>query len=423
MFLNPNPAAHPLFEHPGGLYPVLNATELLVHVKHKQLLIKIQRYSGLDEKDFAELYAVVINNFVEFAQALPIKIGGKLGGLMNYGLERGSMALEVYKEQAGVNFSARYAYAVFTMGLLVDVGLTVSQQKLMISNEHGEFIEEWSPFQGSVLAKGKYYKLRFVLNRWQILGKLSTTLLARQLMTEVGFLWISQDYELLQMWLAALAGEEGVADRTLMNLLQLVNKRLAGMELKDNLPHLTLHPTYPHETMDGEAFAAWLIDGINNGTIIINQPDSSVYLLPSGDFLLESRIFQQFGEEKKIDKWEAIMGQFNCLGFTKLGGKAVSFTRFYERFPERKPGGYGAKKGMGYFLTPQSPGSTKMHQGIVVKPDLILRGNFRAPPAIDLQPVNPEPIQETVHRELKSLIDKYTPEGSSGTKLQKSNLD
>ena len=66
--------------------------------------------------------SLLFNQFIELVQALPFQVGGGVGSLMDYGLERAELILQIYREEMGDQFDPKHAYAVVIAALLQDVG-------------------------------------------------------------------------------------------------------------------------------------------------------------------------------------------------------------------------------------------------------------------------------------------------------------
>lgn len=315
--------------HTRKIFPILDAQQLLSHPRRQLLLKKIAHACGLSATEHDALYTGLITQFVEFSQAIPSMIGGKLGGLMDDALERCNMVLQIYQENEQNKFDTRYAYALFSAALLLDVGKIITQQKIIISDEQGGYLDEWNPFTGCI-NHGNYYRMRPLGGSGVILGRYVTPILARQLMPEVGFLWIEDDYKLFQMWLAMLL-DDTMAGGLLAHLLNLCVQRLEELRPKKEelLPPLAIVAREACETEHGDDFVDWLTQGLESKKITVNQPGSKIHIVDEGMFL-ESRIFDDFC--KGYDKCKnaaVVIKQFNDLGFTRLSGADLQLKRYF----------------------------------------------------------------------------------------------
>src|SRR3990167_5778556 len=194
-----------------SLFPVLSADQLLSGLERRRIIEQVTLFSGLEAKEFASYYTPLLNHFAEFVQVIPTSPGGRLGGLMNEGLRRGLVILQNVHERVNNKIDSQFAFAAFSAALLFDVGKVVAQQKIIISNKSGEYIQVWSPYAGLMKEFGEYYKMRSYGTTPVRLSPYVPAVLARQLLSKKGFLWIAENNKLLNMWLAALSDDEGGA--------------------------------------------------------------------------------------------------------------------------------------------------------------------------------------------------------------------
>lgn len=382
-----------------GLNPVKTAAVLLGQTKRQILLSRIKRTVSLEEAHYDALYQPVIEQFVEFAQVLPRQVGGKLGGLMDCGLVRANLALQALQEENNPQ-DALYTYVIFTTALLRDLSKLISQQQVMICDQDGQYLSDWLPFEGSLLARADFYKVRFLDDRWLSLGKAAAPLLARQIMPEVGFLWIAENFELFQRWLSVFTGEGSRELEPIRHLLELTEKEIDHEIHKLHLPDLPIEVTYPQETALGENFLAWLAEGVEKNTLAVNQPDAFIHALESGEIFLDKQIFNLFCQRYalRVD-WLTILKQVNRLGLTKPGINPEG-ELFYANYHEKV-----VKSKMSYFLTGQpsdakknsrsgasKTGLAKVLQGTLInRPELITAKltKIQAQPLLSLKQVTP----------------------------------
>ncbi len=363
-----------------SLFPVLSAKMLLPHAKYRIFFEKLKKNCGLSGDQFSLLYQSLVEAFVEFVQALPTTAGGKPGGLMKEGLERAQLAFHYYWTEARGD-DPLYAYMVFSAALLLDIGKVVSQQKVAVSDQQGFFIEEWIPYTGSLLEHANYYKLRFLDDRWVDLGKHVALLLAKQLMPELGFLWLSQNYAFLQMWLGVLSGEEGSERNPLSMLLQLIKQRpLAGQGLEE-LPLLAIEPVHAEESELGERFLAWLSEGLQDNKLAYNEAEAAIHGLKQNEIFLEwpkvAKLFDQ-----RVDA-AVLQRQLNYLGFTKLSGGDYKFEKYFAKYPDA----LSAERAITFLgqkpaAIPFKPGLPMIREGLVLNERINSMLNIQVVPSI-----------------------------------------
>ncbi len=286
----------------GQILPVLVNTSLLGATRHQGILQEIQQLSGLSEAYFKSLYRTTINRFVEFVQLIPEEPQNALGGLLNLGLARATLALRQYVQetQSKTDVDPLLNYAVFTAGLFFDIAKVISQQKIVICDETGKYLQDWYPYSGTLSEKGAdYYKMYpYNTTAYEALNHEAAALIARQLMPSEGFLWLSSDLELFIDWLASLRGDHSQEGRKISRILSLL--RLEDiLGLMKSLPQTSFEAVVLKELPLEDQFFLWLRDGINNGSIAVNTAYSPVHV--QEDMLyLNNEIFTRFIDERKL---------------------------------------------------------------------------------------------------------------------------
>ncbi len=394
MFDSKENTAAAITARKAGLYVVKTAEYLLAQSKRQILVTKIRQNCGLREERYDQLYQPVITAFVEFVQSLPFYPRGKLGGLMDYGLVRAGLALQLCKEEPSFN-DPFAAYAIFTVSLLRDIGRVLSQQRILICDAQGQFLSEWQPFGASLVEKADFYKIRYSDDRWLALGQTASPLLARQLIPEIGFSLLAGNNDLLQKWLNILLGNRLTEGDPLQNLLQLLDQQLEDELNKAQLPDLPMEITHPEETALGEEFLAWLSENLENGELTIGQADSWVHDLDSGALFLDKQVFNLFCQRygSRTD-WVTVLRQFNLIGLTRRPKEDGKLEKFYANYDNS-----AIKTRVSYFLTggsssskesAKTTGLRKVLEGITLTRPELLGVNLKRvakSPQLSLQPV------------------------------------
>lgn len=304
----------------GYLLPVLNAEELLFSARHKGLLRQIHDLAELPPDVFDASYGVLMTRFMEFVQVLPHKTNGILGSLLNYGLARAVAVFQKYCQLRKEYATPLLKFAVFSAALLKDVGRVVSNQRIVMTDEHGEFHEDWNPFSGSMVGQCEFYKLYPIAASYLRIELEITPLFARQLIPNDAFLWLSSDLSVFSDWLAALLGEEGVGSKEITWILGIL-RREDIIAVLTTLDSASVDTSFSDATEYGEAFYTWLKAGIEKGDIAVNSDDASVHVVPEG-VLVEKKLFKQFADLAKVPvNFTVIYTQFgNLMGIAKKGG-------------------------------------------------------------------------------------------------------
>lgn len=348
------------------LFPVLSRDDLLPEVEEKIYLKKLQDLVGVPDDHFRAVYRELIDNFVEFVQVLPESYGEDLGSLLNDGLRRGLYSVQLLNETSNTKPHPLFIFAVFSVALLSDVGHVVSSQKVMISDDKGVFLDEWCPFLGPIKEFGAYYKLRAYSGGSKALMRSSTPVIARQLLTDTGIVWLASNSRILDMWLAFLhKGEDW--EGGLGKILKLEKKQFDLRSQEIGLVPIDISLLDAMGTELGEKFLAWLKEGIENGSISVNKADSHVHIVRSGEieqgvFLEAPEIFQQFANTIKVRDWIVIYKQFNYLGLTKLSGNDYKIQQFFD-----DPAAGEAKRGKLGFLGEKTEGRSLLSEGVATR--------------------------------------------------------
>ena len=275
----------------GYLLPVMSSDSMMDSFRYQAVIQQLQTVSGLEEEAFQSLYLTLIHDFASFVQLLPRQTNGLLGGLLSEGIARAILVMQAPENQS---LSLLNKYALFSAALLCDIGHVVCSHCVIVTDKAGNFMSEWQPFEGAMSVKDdahyKIYPRHYLQQRLQ--GSI-TVLLARQLMSHEGFLWISSDFNIYSQWLDALNGEDGRGGgiRSALALVKLDDI----MDLLNALGQLSEELTVPSVNREGEAFFRWLRDGISNQTIAVNTSDALVHVVDDGVFI-DDKIIKKFSD-------------------------------------------------------------------------------------------------------------------------------
>lgn len=304
----------------GYLLPVLHYDELLFGQRHKGLLRQIHDLAELSAEDFDRSYAKLIQHFMEFVQVLPHETSGIIGSLLNYSLARAVAVFQKYCQVRKGHLTPLLRFAVFSAALLKDVGRVLSNQRVVMVDETGEFHRDWNPLSGSMIGQTDFYKLYPISASYLRLESEVAPLLARQLIPHDVFLWLSSDLPIFADWLAALLGEEGAASKEITWALALI-KREDIIAILNSLDTPLIEGQIPAATEHGEAFYQWIKQGIERGDIAVNTDDASVHVVNEG-VLIEQKLFKQFADMSKSPvNFAVVFTQFgNLMGIASKGG-------------------------------------------------------------------------------------------------------
>ncbi|MBS0350122.1 MAG: TraI domain-containing protein [Proteobacteria bacterium] len=287
----------------GQVLTVLPNHKLLGDSRHLVLLQEIQQLSGVSDYHFKSLYRIAINRFAEFVQVLPEEPQGSLMGLLNLGLARATLALRKYTSEPGIkpDSDPLINYAIFTAALFLTIPKAFTNQKVLGCDEHGEFTQEWHPYSGSMSEqKIDFYKFYpYQISLFDRLNHESAALIARQLMSLEGFLWLSSDLELFMDWLSALRGDESEGGRKIRQILSLLRHEDI-MGLLKTLSAVATEVITPKELPLEDQCFAWIQDSIKNGALAVNTTDANIHLLDDGTVYINFKLVELFAEHRKL---------------------------------------------------------------------------------------------------------------------------
>jgi hypothetical protein len=378
--------------HGIDIYPVLTAQALFLDEKRKVWLGQLADLIDIKATQYKLCCEPALRNFAEFVQNLPSTKHGLYyshrGGVLDQGIERCINVMHSVRdflpdesEESLIEEKKQlWQYAVFTASLLFDVG-KVAVKTIVTLRERTRRLKTWNPFEGTMLNLSSHYSYDFSVENWDMLRRQVTPLLAKQLMPELGFNWLSSDKDVLTVWFALLQEDyrqlnawmsiiPSVDAQMLDSYFDKYQKELVGRPnvdpqsvFKDPLQSLkntevpksplkigglfssteviggskTPVTGTPFSTIGGEAFLQWLKNGIAAGSTSVNLPNSGVHIIGEGVLLLE-KIFQDFVKENPVyGNWQEIKKQFEHLEITKQAATSEQHTfRHYASTSEFK---------------------------------------------------------------------------------------
>lgn len=304
----------------GYLLPVLSGDKLHFGQRHKGLLRQIRDLSELSQVDFDSSYGQLIQNYMEFVQVLPHKTSGILGSLLNYGLARAAVTFQKFCQLGRLQATPLLKFAVFSAALLKDVARVMTNQRIILVNDEGEFLRDWNAFSGSMIGQANYYKMYPITAAYFRFSSEVTPILAKQLIPRELFLWLSDDLVIFADWLSALLDQENEDSKIISWVLALIKREdiILVLSTLDGALVDMLSPT----NEDAEAFLKWLKDAIANDKILVNADDSGVTVVPEG-VLLETKLFKQFVDISKRPVDYSVLQHVvgNLMGIPSKGGQ------------------------------------------------------------------------------------------------------
>lgn len=357
---------------PGSVLPILKASELVASSRHQGLLRQLRGMVFIDDDAYKQFYEATLHNFIEFVQVLPVVVNGPLSHLLNEGVSRATIAVKDYLG-SGERVDPLVMYALFTAALCRDVSRVITNYKVVLCDEGGCFIDEWSPFTGSMVGQAEYYKLYPLAPIYQRLDKSLTPLLARQLLPQEGFLWIASDLQLYADWLDVLSGEGGQGG-SVSHGLSIVRPQDV-YNLMNALVEVSVEMKPAQDTQYGDAFYEWLKQGIEKGDIAVNRVDAGVHVTADGVFLERNKVFHHFAEASNVPvNMNVVFSQFgNLFGVANKGGNDFMNAQYFSEYPSALN-----DKGMA-FSSPLSSRQRSLREGMVLGDPAMVFMNAQIP--------------------------------------------
>lgn len=286
------------------LYEIKSADDLL-NLENNLALIETIK-SLIKPSNRFDYYLPIIKKFAEFVQRVHLNqcvISNKKISFLERGLERSTRTLTLclkYFFPEEINFSnisdkdALWIFAAFTAALFLDIGKLLVKYSIMLYHEDGYPLKIWEPCKGSMLGQGYYYEIDYIKENFDNLEKLTTHILARQILDSVininsatkGFNWIAGDLRVLETWFNLLSGEE---DRIPMTSFMSMVPRAEIDIIENSRINAQIAETDP----SGEAFLQWLRKELADGKIFINEKDAKIRIA-DGKIFISTALFQEF---------------------------------------------------------------------------------------------------------------------------------
>lgn len=319
-----------------SLIPIVSPEALLSSRQREKIISEIKTIVDAPDEHYAVLYDQLIKNFAEFVQVLPTNNEAKLGSLLIEGLLRSLFVLQIQKQSSAEKTDPITTYVLFSAALLFDVGFSTYNRTVAISNKQGEFVKQWWPHKGAMQIEDGYYKIRRGGGFPPWLARRATVLFAKHLMPPLGYHWIARDVNAFNTWISLLNNErEGIEDLKLY-----FDRAIEQLEKHKTEPGFVvpveLDVTEPNEVSLAEDFLEWLENGLEDGSININNKDSNVHMTPDGLLIDIPGIFQEFSKwSPQHPLWSLALEKFKQLGLVNLFENAAMFTKYYYMQPDR----------------------------------------------------------------------------------------
>jgi len=200
--------------HPACL-PVKLPLDLLG--QHARTVREIQQLVGIPSSHWRTFYLDALLSYANYVQLLPASEAhhhAGTGGLLTHGLEVALHALRLRRAhllpqgadaEEIVAKRELWTYAVFTAALLHDIGKPLMDQDITRYDQRGCDLGPWDALT-SPLSSNTWYRIRFRRNREHRLHERVAPLLSQLVLPKRALSWLTNDLNLLAVWLAAVGG-------------------------------------------------------------------------------------------------------------------------------------------------------------------------------------------------------------------------
>lgn len=305
-------------------YPVFTAETILKNNKVDALVRRLKALAYITDDYWEQLYQPVIIGFIEFVQGLPAvkyQSFNHYKGWIALGLRRALQTLAMHRHNNPAKAlspdkipakDALLTYALFTAGFFYGLGQIPATYWVVMCNNRGLQGERWNPIAGNMATQGDYYRYSFEKTNRDALANYLTPILAKILMPESGFTWLSNDKDLFEAWLALLQNDVdrgGIIAQMIIPLdLQIIQLPMSESVLitTDDIKETDIlnadsifnvekdHTKEEGKTLDGGDIITPFIEWLNKTELHTNQPAALAHYIKEGLILLYPDLFKEF---------------------------------------------------------------------------------------------------------------------------------
>lgn len=311
----------------------------LINTKNRNALVKeLRRWALCDEGLFEATYMQLVEVFSEYVQSfsesatqrVPVQwlfSALRRAVLLHSGFAK-HLSITHGKRYAASDAGARMLFAVFSAGLLFEVGALLSGRQVDLCDHIGRYKARWSVFEGPLTQYAEFYKVRYGRSMPEVLLKPTTIALAKQIMPLRAFLWLSEHDEVLHYWFEGLwrldAFFEGY--RVECDVEALLQKEAWALE------EVEVDAFVSQETLEAERFWNWVQEAVQSESLpqdLIAEVDGECVVDVAGLVGQYQRVYLQ------ADHAVVLMQKFNYLGIAQLDGQDYKYKQYFSLPPEK----------------------------------------------------------------------------------------
>jgi hypothetical protein len=251
------------------------ANDLLYARITKDLFELVQPLSQLPDEYFALCYKKLVKKFAAFVNVLPRSLDRGLGSLYCGALYGAYYTLKLFIQEKPES-DCLWRFAVFSAALLNEANTPSKLYQVIVTDSEGHFKERWNPFGGTLEEIGAQFCKLYPFNNLFVHNHaILTGLCISQIVPTEAMKWLQSNGDLFSQWLDCLQSEHDVAGVLGQALAPLKNEELT-------LPYeekISVDLIETPETAPGEILDQWIREGIANGSLKINTPDSPLQII------------------------------------------------------------------------------------------------------------------------------------------------
>ena len=262
----------------------------------KDLFELIEPLSQLPENYFALCYKKLVKQFAAYVNVLPRDLDRGLGSLYCGSLYGAYYTLKMFIQDKPES-DCLWRFAVFSAALLKQANTPCKLYQIVITDSDGHFRERWNPFHNTLenieAQFCKLYPLNnlFVHNHAILMG-----LCISQIVPNEAMKWLQSNSDLFSQWLDCLQSEHDIAGVLGQALEPLKDEELTiPYEEKIRVDLIETPETAPGEILD-----QWIREGITNGSLKVNTPDSPLHVVRDGltdALFVEQGVIRNFAQK------------------------------------------------------------------------------------------------------------------------------
>lgn len=304
----PDPAPSPAPAASPDWFPVLAASQLLQ--SHAAVLSQIRQQVGVPAAHWNALYQPLLERYAAFVQQLPASEAHhhrRLGGLLKHGLQTTFNALAIRRGillppgSSAEELSEKqdvWTYAAASAALLHDLGKPVVDQHIALRTADGKLLGRWNPLAGPIVPPAASYAIRYVRGRRYRLHPRLPPMLVQHLVPPVALVWLVQDLDVFEAWLAVISG----GDTELAGELGRIVKQADSLSVAADLggePGVAAAAGARQPL--AERLALGLRKLIDNQSLPLNRPGAAGFVIDDDLWLVSKRALDALRDELSTD--------------------------------------------------------------------------------------------------------------------------